>query len=86
VVRIPIIPGYTDTEENLERIGAYVVGINPEIPIELVNFNPLARDKYVVLGRDYPLKRIDSVVSAGRMQQLRQIVAATGAVVRLESE
>ena len=86
VVRIPIIPGYTDTEENLRAIGSYVAGLDPDIPIELVNFNPLARDKYVVLGEDYPLKRIDSVVSAARMEQLRKTVSRTGATVRLESE
>lgn len=85
VVRVPIIPGYTDTEANLRAIGGYVTGINPETPIELVNFNPLARDKYVVLGRDYPLKQIDTVVSAERMEQLRQLVSETGAKVRLES-
>jgi pyruvate formate lyase activating enzyme len=86
VVRIPIIPGYTDSEENLRAIGSYVAGLDPDIPIELVNFNPLARDKYVVLSEDYPLKRIDSVVSGERMEQLRQTVSRTGATVSLESE
>ena len=85
VVRIPIIPGYTDTEENLRGIGRFVVGIDADIPIELVNFNPLARDKYVVLCEDYPLKQIDSVVSAERMEQLRELISETGATVRLES-
>jgi pyruvate formate lyase activating enzyme len=86
VVRIPIIPGYTDSEENLRRIGSYVAGIDSGIPIELVNFNPLARDKYVVLCEEYPLKQVDSVVSAERMERLRQIVSETGVTVRLESE
>lgn len=86
LVRIPIIPGYTDSKENLKAIGAYVAGIDPNIPIELVNFNPLARDKYSVLSADYPLKKIDSVVPKERMNQLRQMVAETGAVVRVESE
>ena len=86
VVRIPIIPGYTDTEENLRGIGSYVAAIDPAIPIELVNFNPLARDKYLVLCEEYPLKQIDSVVSAERMERLRQLISRTGATVRLESE
>jgi pyruvate formate lyase activating enzyme len=86
VVRIPIIPGYTDGQENLKAIGSFVVGVDGNIPIELVNFNPLARDKYVVLCEDYPLKQIDSIVPGNRMNQLRQLVSETGATVRLESE
>jgi pyruvate formate lyase activating enzyme len=85
LVRVPIIPGYTDAEDNLRAIGRYVAGIDRKIPIELVNFNPLARDKYVVLGEDYPLRKIDSVESPERMERLRQLVAETGAAVRVES-
>lgn len=86
VVRIPVIPGYTDSEQNMKAIGNYVAGIDPQIPIELVNFNPLARDKYVVLSENYPLNQIDSVVTKERMNQLRQMISETGAAVRLESE
>ena len=86
LVRIPIIPGYTDSEGNLKAIGTFVARIDPNIPIELVNFNPLARDKYRVLSADYLLKKIDSVVPKERMNHLRQVVAETGALVRLERE
>ncbi len=86
LVRIPIIPGYTDSEENLRLIGAYVTGVDPNIPIELVNFNPLARDKYAVLSKPYPLQRVESVIPNDKMNELRQLVADTGAVVRLENE
>lgn len=85
VVRIPIIPGYTDSEANLKGIGDFVVSVDPGIPIELVNFNPLARDKYTVLDEDFPLKQVDSVVPPERMDQLRRMLAETGAAVRAES-
>ena len=86
VVRIPVIPGYTDSEENLKAIGSYVAGTDPRIPIELVNFNPLARDKYAVLSENYPLHQIGSVVPKERMDRLRQLISESGATVRLESE
>jgi pyruvate formate lyase activating enzyme len=44
--RIPLIPDVTATEENLRALGRYVRSVSGQIPIELVNFNPLARDKY----------------------------------------
>ncbi len=86
LVRIPIIPGYTDSEENLKHIGAYVAGIDSRITIELVNFNPLARDKYIILSKVYPLQKVESVIPNDKMNVLRQVVAETGAIVRLESE
>lgn len=55
IVRIPLIPGITDTEENKESIRSYVSKIRFEIPIEYVNFNPLTRNNYDKLGIPYLL-------------------------------
>jgi pyruvate formate lyase activating enzyme len=52
-VRIPLIPDITATEENLRALGRYVRSVSGQIPIELVNFNPLARDKYRRMGIPY---------------------------------
>jgi pyruvate formate lyase activating enzyme len=86
VVRIPIIPGYTDHEHNLRAIGSFVAEVDRRIPIELVNYNPLARDKHTVLSQDFPLKNLESVVPRERMEQLRVTVAESGVEVRLESD
>lgn len=86
LVRIPTIPGYTDSKENLRLIGAYVAGVDSNTPIELVNFNPLARDKYAVLSKAYPLQKVEPVIPHETMNKLKQLVAETGALVRLESE
>ena len=51
--RIPLIPDVTATEENLRALGRYVRSLNGQVPIELVNFNPLARDKYRRMGVAY---------------------------------
>lgn len=45
-VRIPLIPGFTSDAENLTGIARFVAGIDPAIPIELMNFNPMAAAKY----------------------------------------
>ena len=55
-VRVPLVPGYTDDAENLRSIGAYVYGIGGgNIPVELMNYNPLAESKYRRMGRAFPL-------------------------------
>ena len=53
LVRIPLIPGITATEENLRAIRAFVDSVNPEIPIEVLNFNSLAGSKYRFLDQKY---------------------------------
>ncbi|MEW6111643.1 MAG: radical SAM protein [Rectinema subterraneum] len=54
IVRTPLVPGYTAIQENLEAIGAFIASIDPGIPWEMLNFNPLASAKYMKLGKsDY---------------------------------
>lgn len=53
LVRIPLIPGITATEENLRGIRAFVNTVNPEIPIEVLNFNSFAGSKYRFLDQTY---------------------------------
>lgn len=50
VVRIPIVPGITDSEQNISEIRNFIHKINKEIPVELIPFNPLARNNYDRLG------------------------------------
>ncbi len=45
-VRIPLVPGYTADKDNIRAIGAIVAEANPDIEVELLNFNPLAEAKY----------------------------------------
>jgi pyruvate formate lyase activating enzyme len=77
IVRIPLIPGYTATAENVKRIAKFVRGRGKNIPIELVNFNPLARDKYRRLGMSYVLSSVSSPLPEETVESLQRIVEAT---------
>ena len=46
----PLVPRYTATPENLRAIADLIVGIDPALPVELMNFNPLAGAKYRRMG------------------------------------
>ncbi len=50
-LRTPLIPGYTDTEENLSAIRA----MTSPGEVEYLAYNRLAGAKYSQLGREYPL-------------------------------
>lgn len=49
VIRIPLIPGITDTRENLSAL-AVLAG---ESPVELMPYNPYAGAKYPQVGREF---------------------------------
>lgn len=52
IFRVPMIPGITDTEENLQAIAALTEGC----PVEYLKYNTLAGAKYEMLGMQYPLQ------------------------------
>lgn len=51
LIRTPLIPGITDTEENLSQIENLVT----DSPWEKLPYNPMAGAKYKMLGMNYPL-------------------------------
>lgn len=54
-IRTPIVPGYTDDEENIRKIAKFVTELKHVERWELLPYNPLAESKYEHLGRQYPL-------------------------------
>ena len=50
-LRVPLIPGITDTDENLKAIAAFA----GDAPVELLPYNAMAGAKYPSVGRDFPL-------------------------------
>ena len=74
LVRVPLIPGYTVNAENLKKIKRYVSEIRSDISIELLNFNPLARDKYKILGVPYDLAENKKLFSGEEMESFKQLI------------
>lgn len=53
-IRTPLIPGITDTEDNLSTIKNLV----SDLPHELLKYNPVGEAKYKMLGISYPYNEI----------------------------
>jgi len=51
IVRIPLIPGFTDSKKNLSGIESFVKQCSTGIKIERIPYNPLMKNKYHLLGR-----------------------------------
>ncbi len=52
IFRVPMIPGITDTNENLDAIAKLTKGYN----VEYIPYNTLAGAKYEMLGMEFKLK------------------------------
>jgi len=54
-VRVPLIPGLTDSEANLGAIGEFLASLPRRLPVDLLPFHGMAADKYGRLDRDWSL-------------------------------
>ena len=52
-LRIPLIPGFNDNKENIDKIGEIAGEVGAE-KISVLPFHKLAEGKYQQLGRDFP--------------------------------
>lgn len=78
-IRTPIIPGATDTPENLRGIGAFLAHNLPGKVQrwELCAFNNLCRDKYARLDKVWAF-RSSELLTRAHMEQLTAIAKASG--------
>lgn len=52
IVRTPLIPGATDSKDNIEKIATYIKDMKNLFRYELLNFNPLGEGKYKGLDKE----------------------------------
>ena len=81
LTRVPVIPGYTDSEENLTAIGRYVASVNPAGKVELIFYNPLGQSKYHIYGLDYELAG-NKLYTDNQKEKLRELMSGTGVCVQ----
>lgn len=58
IVRIPLIPGLTDTDENIEGIANFVRELDNELPVNVLPYHRFGMNKYVMLDREYELSEL----------------------------
>ncbi|MEM2145188.1 MAG: glycyl-radical enzyme activating protein, partial [Candidatus Jordarchaeaceae archaeon] len=77
-VRTPIIPGYTDSENNVRKIARFILNHLPTVTrYDLLAFNKLCAPKYERLGLPWSLKEID-MVTTETMDTLAAVSRAEG--------
>lgn len=79
ILRTPLIPRITATEENLRAIAAWLARRNSAVRWELLNYNPLAAAKYPLVGREYSLQENLPRFSAEQMEAFAELARSAGA-------
>ncbi len=72
-LRTPLIPGYTADEENIAAIADFIASVDPSIPYELINFNPMCREKYRSLRQEYGFDKDQKPFSPSEMRGFKAI-------------
>ncbi len=72
IVRTPLIPGITDSNENILAIAKFTSGLKNLTVYELLNFNPLGASKYSALNTDNRLKDAKPL-SKERLEEIAEL-------------
>ncbi len=82
IVRTPLIPGVTDSRENISAIAEYLRSLKNLVRYELLNFNPLGEAKYRGLDRDNSFESVRPL-QEDSLEALRRIVESHGVSVKI---
>ena len=86
IVRTPLIPGATDSDENIAAIAAFLKQTDKNgsmLTYELLNFNPLGDMKYQSLKKKNPFADAKPLPKA-RVEELKKVAESAGIRVRAE--
>jgi pyruvate formate lyase activating enzyme len=78
VIRIPLIPGITDTAQNIIAIGDFLnsLGKGSIKQVDLLAYHLGGLTKYEMLGRDYPMDKSLKPQSEERLQEIKQTLTS----------
>ena len=77
IIRVPVIPGFNDTEAEIGEIAAFTKDLKTVEEIHLLPYHSYGSGKYAALGREYSLKDIKPPDKA-QMERLKAVVEQAG--------
>lgn len=77
ILRIPVIPGYTDGTDNIKSSARFGSSIKNLERVDLLPYNPMSEAKYTRLQRRYPLRNLKPP-SDDEMEKIKRIFESFG--------
>lgn len=79
IIRVPVIPGFNDTEEEIGEIASFAASLPNVNEIHLLPYHRMGQDKYEGLGRPYLMGDVPPP-TAEKMQALIQVCKQHGLI------
>ena len=79
-VRHVVVPGMTDDETQLERLGRFIGGLKNLKALDVLPYHTMGTVKYQQLGIPYPLEGVEPMSKAGAEQARKTILSGVRAV------
>ncbi len=77
IIRVPVIPTFNDTEEEIASIAKFASSLKGVTEINLLPYHSFGRDKYEGLGRKYMMGDLPSPTDE-KMQKLKAVAESYG--------
>jgi len=58
-VRLPLIPGVNDDEQNIDATAAFLASLEKQYPLHLLPYHRVGSDKYRRMGKPYPMTGLE---------------------------
>ena len=78
-IRVPVIPGFNDTPEEIRDIAAYTRALGNVKRLHLLPYHRLGQDKYAGLGREYLMGDVKPPANE-KMQELLTVAEQTAGI------
>lgn len=82
MIRIPIIPGYNDSEKSIRHTAEFIVRLKHVKEVGILPYHCYGLQKYKRLGRQYKLENCESPTK-DKLQNIREIMESYGLKVTL---
>ena len=82
-VRVPVVPGFTAEEREMEALAEIVREVEPSEGVELLKYHRLGESKYRSLGVPCPVEGLEPPDDE-RMARLKEIVEAAGVPCKID--
>ncbi len=79
IIRVPTIPGFNDTDEEILDIARFTRSLGTVRELHLLPYHRLGYDKYIGLGREYKMGDVPSP-SKEKMEHLKAVAESVGSL------
>lgn len=77
VIRIPVIPGVNDSEEELGAIARFVASLDKSLHVDLLPYHRFGERKYEMLGMEYTFRKVQPCDDSAK-EEYKKIVECYG--------